>query len=78
MRLLKDERGSATVIAAFGMVAIIGMLVLAIDAGQLRYQKGNSSTRSGRCGAGERAGAFLLRWVDVLHEHAELGQQLAC
>ncbi len=36
---LKLESGSATVIAAFGMVAIMGMLALALDVGQLRYQQ---------------------------------------
>ena len=34
-----SERGSATVIAAFGMVAIMGMLSLAFTVGQLRYQQ---------------------------------------
>jgi hypothetical protein len=33
------ESGSATIIAAFGLVAIMGMLALAVDVGQLRYRQ---------------------------------------
>lgn len=39
LRIFRDEDGSATLIAAFGMVAILGFLALAVDVGQLRYQK---------------------------------------
>ncbi len=41
MRFWRDKAGTATLIAAFGMVAIMGMLALAIDVGQLRYQQRN-------------------------------------
>jgi Flp pilus assembly protein TadG len=40
-RFFQDEGGSTTIIAAFGMVAIMAFLALAVDAGQLRYQRRN-------------------------------------
>ena len=39
MKLWSGQAGTATLIAAFGMVAIMGMMALAIDVGQLRYQQ---------------------------------------
>ncbi len=41
MKLLEDQRGSVTLIAALGMVVIMGFMALAVDVGQLRYQKRN-------------------------------------
>jgi hypothetical protein len=41
LRFFKDEDGSTTLIGAFGMIAIMAFLALAVDAGQLRYQKRN-------------------------------------
>ena len=39
LRELRGESGQALVVAAVGMVAIVGFLALAIDVGQLRYAK---------------------------------------
>ena len=39
--IFSDEDGSVTLIAAFGMVAILGFLALAVDVGQLRYEQRN-------------------------------------
>ena len=37
--LLKDESGQAVVIVAVSLMVLLGMMALAIDAGQLRYEK---------------------------------------
>lgn len=39
MRLLKEQSGQAVVLAAVSLAAILGMAGLAIDVGQLRYEK---------------------------------------
>jgi Putative Flp pilus-assembly TadE/G-like len=39
MRFLRDEGGQAAILAALSLAVILGMVALAIDVGQLRYQK---------------------------------------
>ena len=39
LRNLSDESGQALVLAALGMVALLGFVALAVDVGQLRYAK---------------------------------------
>ena len=39
LRKLSDESGQALVLAALGMVALLGFVALAVDVGQLRYAK---------------------------------------
>ena len=39
LKIFQDEGGSVTLIAAFGMITIMGALALAIDVGQLRLQR---------------------------------------
>jgi Flp pilus assembly protein TadG len=41
INFFKDESGTVLLIVAFGMVAIMGFMALAVDVGQLRYQRRN-------------------------------------